>query len=789
MAGKAYWNLFLTNSKELAVPQDIITSIKAILKLKYCSKLESDNLRLILAQQHELIGDESTAISYYKTLVRRAEDQEVKRQSRIKLNQLDPDIETRSAKLTRDRKHIAGDEEKKERMSAKTSNSGNFKSHTKSPQRNMIIFTPNPKRTQLLASVNEEKPFGHRTVNSMVADLRSEQRLVFVQKDSEPNLHTPQSIRNLPSTPFTNKTSQEGNLEFNSQRTTKEKEPPTKFKWNEPDRKEKNQSISTQSYTSLTNQQSPESRTKIAAAKREARKPEKKKEGNQVPIIKKELKQALPKKRETLATKKVPDRPVQMKHKGAEEARKKARTDDQPKTHIARIRATQQESPHSDKQTLARISIGGEMPPGLPKQNGLSAYNSRKSVDVAKSYSSKNAERPEKPEMKMKFRKFDIQKIKKVEDPTAAKEGLQEDSADEEEKQMLEFLENFLSKINKLVESKKLDEAEKFISEFEDKIASQYLMPENKIACKIAHFKFLRAKLKLCRGEYEESEACLERAIELYERANILDPHVELSAMYIDLSDLHTRKKNLPKAADAICQYLIKHNALSSQGTHDALNQFFKLIESINLIGYDRMRSEGVEQIGESQISILKNLEGLQKVNFKNVNVPYTLFKDKALECLLVIASAFLLSKEVRGSDAGAESRALHGQVRDGPDLHRGRQAHAGEGVLRHSHRGQLQRPRAQVHQVHRPQAERLAAGGQEPVLRSHSPQAGQPRIQKQAVRGRARGLQQRLGVHAAARAARRLRFSRQLPEEESLFRAAVQYRELLLPPPNIRPS
>jgi len=664
-AAKVYWKLYLTNSKELTVPQDIIISIKAILKLKYCSKIESDGLRFTLAQQHELIGDETTAVNYYKTLARRADDQEVKRQSRIKLHQLGQDLETRSAKITRDRKQGIADDEKKELMSAKTSNSGNFKSHTKSPQRNIIIFTPNPKRSQLQSTHNESKPLGHRVVNSLVADLKNEQKLVFIQKDSEPNLHTPSSTRNLPSTPFTNRISLDGNTDYSSQRM-KDKEPSTKFKWNEPDRKDKAQSISTNGYTSLTNQLSSESRPKPPiVVKRVVIKPEKKKDGNQVPLIKRGINQHAQKKRETLATKKITEKHPKINHKGTEEARKKARTDDLQKTHITRIKNFAQESPHSDKQTLARISIGGDLPAGLPKQNGLTAYNSRKSVDfVAKGYNSKATDRQEKPEMKMKFRKFDIQKIKKMDDPVSAREDQDEDSTDEEEKEMLTYMENFLTKINRLLESKKLDEAEKFISDFEEKVAFRYTEPQHKIACKIAHFKLLKAKLKLFRGSYDESQTYLERAIEIYEAAGFVDPQVELSTMYIELSELHTRKKNLPRAANTISRYLTKHNALSSQGTLDALNQFFKLIESINLIGYDRMRSEGVEQIGESQISILENLEHLQKVKFKNVNVPYTLFKDKALECLLVIASAFLLSKEVRSSNAGNQGRALHGQVR-----------------------------------------------------------------------------------------------------------------------------
>jgi hypothetical protein len=105
--------------------------------------------------------------------------------------------------------------------------------------------------------------------------------------------------------------------------------------------------------------------------------------------------------------------------------------------------------------------------------------------------------------------------------------------------------------------------------------------------------------------------------------------------------------ENFEVSAKVCVQFLTRHEQLSTNNTILALNYFFELINELNVSDYNKVSKNKLKATMENQLFILESLDVLSKLKFHNIAVPNGLFKDKRLECILILSSSAFLSENV----------------------------------------------------------------------------------------------------------------------------------------------
>lgn len=347
-----------------------------------------------------------------------------------------------------------------------------------------------------------------------------------------------------------------------------------------------------------------------------------------------------------------------------------------------RLRPKKQDNVSSSRQTLAKISlpVGAPIfattstvqhstttsvgsiietvkvpvnPSQLPSKRDLPLYHEPKANEDLNANDPRNRQLKEgpaelSPGLKTKLRIVDTQKFKERED-SKLKSAVENHHKDTESAELIESIYMFFTKVGGLMNEKKWAEAERFLAKSNSTLAESGI-PTEKLAPLIAFELYLLARLDIYKGKLLDAEKKLKMAIDK-QPADPATLKIPTHRLYIELAELYFSANDHTKSLDTVCNYLKLHHEQSGEGTLACLKLFFKVIESVNLQGNDSVSANSISSIGQKQLHILKKVEDLARLQFKNVSLPSNLFIDKRLECLLVLASAHLIVEDMKKAE------------------------------------------------------------------------------------------------------------------------------------------
>lgn len=239
------------------------------------------------------------------------------------------------------------------------------------------------------------------------------------------------------------------------------------------------------------------------------------------------------------------------------------------------------------------------------------------------------------PKMKTKFHSKQIERIRVIRE-------VDEQQDIETDDELVLYIRNFLKKIESLVNQNKLSDIDKFLQKFEQIIEDSQIDVE-KISNEILLKEILDALVLVKKNQLPQALTLLEDCQTKAEKINSL----HLSKVFIEKIKLLRIMENFEVSAKVCVQFLTRHEQLSTNNTILALNYFFELINELNVSDYNKVSKNKLKATMENQLFILESLDVLSKLKFHNIAVPNGLFKDKRLECILILSSSAFLSENV----------------------------------------------------------------------------------------------------------------------------------------------
>lgn len=204
------------------------------------------------------------------------------------------------------------------------------------------------------------------------------------------------------------------------------------------------------------------------------------------------------------------------------------------------------------------------------------------------------------------------------------------------------YIRNFLKKIESLVSQNKISDVDKFLQKFET-IISDSQIEIWKIGNEILLKEILDALLLVRKNQLAKALGLLNECQDKAEKSR----SIHLSKVCIEKIKLLRLMENFEGATKVCVHFLTNYDNLSTNSTILALNYFFELINELNVSDYNKVTKNKLKATMDNQLFILESLDVLSKKKFQNIAVPSGLFKDKRLECLLILSSSSFLLENV----------------------------------------------------------------------------------------------------------------------------------------------
>jgi hypothetical protein len=217
----------------------------------------------------------------------------------------------------------------------------------------------------------------------------------------------------------------------------------------------------------------------------------------------------------------------------------------------------------------------------------------------------------------------------------------------EENDELVESINRFLTKILNLTDQNKYDKAEGFLSKFKY-ILEESELTEDKIPHQILFKEFLDARLLAHKGKLRAAQSCFEEIIKKLSNSKPPNKLMNIGLVYDDLINCLKSQHLLMDCLSRCLDYLKNHHSAKGQWTQQILLKLFSVIESINTLEYNEVGKKKLEITLDNQSIVLSVLLSLKKISFENIKMTEGIIQDKILECLLVLFSASLVNDNVR---------------------------------------------------------------------------------------------------------------------------------------------